>query len=49
MTPNDAQPSNSGQDELGFEEAFRQLTEIAERLEAGGLTLAEATARYEEG
>jgi exodeoxyribonuclease VII small subunit len=49
MTPNDAQSSNSGQDELGFEEAFRQLTEIAERLEAGGLTLAEATARYEEG
>jgi exodeoxyribonuclease VII small subunit len=35
--------------ELGFEDAFRQLAEIAERLEAGGLTLAEATARYELG
>ena len=35
--------------ELGFEEAFRQLAEIAETLEAGGLTLAEATARYEQG
>ena len=35
--------------ELGFEDAFRQLAEIAERLEAGGLTLAEATVRYEQG
>ena len=33
----------------GFEDAFRQLAEIAERLEAGGLTLAEATTRYEQG
>ena len=36
-------------EELGFEDAFRQLAEIAETLEAGGLTLAEATARYEQG
>lgn len=36
-------------EELGFEAAFRQLTEIAEKLEAGGLTLAESTAWYEEG
>jgi exodeoxyribonuclease VII small subunit len=36
-------------DDLGFEDAFRQLAEIAERLEAGGLTLAEATAKYELG
>ncbi len=49
MTSNDTHSLNSGSDELGFEEAFRQLTEIAERLEAGGLTLADATARYEEG
>ena len=34
---------------LSFEEAFRRLSEMAESLEDGGLTLAEATARYEEG
>ena len=34
---------------IEFEGAFRKLAEIAERLEAGGLTLAEATAGYEEG
>ena len=34
---------------LSFEEAFRRLSEMAETLEDGGLTLAEATARYEEG
>ncbi len=36
-------------DSLSFEEAFRRLSEMAEALENGGLTLAEATARYEEG
>ncbi len=41
--------SDAVSDELGFEEAFRQLAEIAETLEAGGLTLAEATGRYEQG
>ncbi|CAI8005657.1 Exodeoxyribonuclease 7 small subunit [Geodia barretti] len=40
---------SAGADDPGFEDAFRQLAEIAERLEAGGLTLAEATARYEQG
>lgn len=34
---------------LSFEDAFRQLSEIAEGMEKGGLTLAEATARFEEG
>ncbi len=36
-------------DSLSFEEAFRRLGEMAESLEQGGLTLAEATARYQEG
>lgn len=57
MTSNDSAPSTSGQDstkdtgleELAFEDAFRQLAEIAEILEAGGLTLSEATSRYEHG
>ena len=34
---------------LTFEEAFRKLSEMAESLEQGGLTLAEATAKYAEG
>ena len=34
---------------LTFEEAFRRLGEMAESLEKGGLTLAEATQRYEDG
>ena len=34
---------------LSFEEAFRRLSEMAAGLEDGGLTLTEATARYEEG
>ena len=34
---------------LSFEEAFRRLGEMAESLEQGSLTLAEATARYKEG
>ena len=32
-----------------FEDSFHRLTEMAEQLEAGGLTLAEATSRFEEG
>ena len=32
-----------------FEDSFLRLSEMAEQLEAGGLTLAEATARFEEG
>jgi exodeoxyribonuclease VII small subunit len=41
----------SGQDAgaLSFEESFRRLGEMAESLETGGLTLAEATERYEQG
>ena len=35
--------------ELTFEEAFRQLAEIAEKMEAGGLTLGDATAQFEQG
>ena len=42
MTSDDMQP-------ISFEDAFRQLSEIAEGMEKGGLTLAEATARFEEG
>lgn len=42
MTSEDAQP-------LSFEDAFRQLAEIAEGMEKGGLTLAEATARFGQG
>ena len=34
---------------LTFEEAFRRLGEMAESLEKGGLTLAEATALYQQG
>lgn len=32
-----------------FEDSFRRLNEMAEQLETGGLTLAEATSRFEEG
>ena len=34
---------------LSFEQAYQRLDELAESLDAGGLTLAEATARYEQG
>ena len=36
-------------DSLSFEDAFQRLGETVESLEGGGLTMAEATARYEEG
>ena len=36
-------------DSLTFEEAFSRLNEMASSLEEGGLTLADATARYEQG
>lgn len=36
-------------DGLTFEEAFRQLADIAEKMEAGGLTLGDATAQFEQG
>ena len=38
-----------GLESLTFEDAFRQLSEMAAQLEAGGLSLADATARFEEG
>ena len=34
---------------MTFEEAFRQLSEIAEKMEAGGLTLGDATSQFEQG
>ena len=36
-------------DSPSFEDSFLRLSEMAEQLEAGGLTLAEATSRFEEG
>ncbi len=47
----DSQESQSTQelDTLSFEEAFCRLNEMAESLDDGGLSLADATARYEEG
>ena len=43
-------PSPKEEEEsLSFETSFLRLSEMAEQLEAGGLTLAEATARFEEG
>ena len=48
-----AKPKNSSPkddaESINFEDSFRRLNEMAEQLEAGGLTLAEATARFEEG
>jgi len=48
-----ARPRNSSPQEdaesPSFEDSFRRLSEMAEQLEAGGLTLAEATSRFEEG
>ncbi len=48
-----AKPKNSSPREdaesVNFEDSFRRLNEMAEQLEAGGLTLAEATSRFEEG
>ena len=41
--------STQGLDTLSFEEAFSRLNEMAESLDDGGLSLADATTRYEEG
>ena len=51
MTSSNSLPADQPPDggDLTFEDAFRRLSEIAERLEAGGLTLADATAGYEQG
>tara|TARA_B100000949_G_scaffold50093_1_gene43790 strand:- start:8892 stop:9170 length:279 start_codon:yes stop_codon:yes gene_type:complete len=48
-----AKPKNSSPkddaESINFEDSFRRLNEMADQLEAGGLTLAEATSRFEEG
>ena len=48
-----AQPKDHSEEEEAdspsFEDSFLRLSEMAEQLEAGGLTLSEATARFEEG
>jgi len=48
-----AKPKNSSPngdaESTSFEDSFQRLNAMAEQLEAGGLTLAEATARFEEG
>ena len=49
MTTNNGHHPASDAQPLSFEDAFRQLAEIAEGMERGGLTLAEATARFEQG
>ena len=49
MSNDDQTPQIPSAESLSFEEAFRRLSEMAESLEQGGLTLSGATARYEEG
>ena len=46
--PKDSSPDEHA-DSPSFEDSFHRLSEMAEQLEAGGLTLAEATSRFEEG
>ena len=43
------EPRRSPRERLTFEDAFNRLEETVQALEAGGLTLAEATRLYEEG
>ncbi len=51
--PKNSSPQNGAEkkdaEEFSFEDSFLRLSEMAEQLEAGGLTLAEATSRFEEG
>ena len=47
-TPKQTAQNNVGESD-SFEHSFQRLSEMAEQLEAGGLTLAEATSRFEEG
>ena len=49
MVDSPEQQSPLDLDSLSFEEAFRRLNGMAESLDDGGLSLADATARYEEG
>ena len=48
-----AKPKDSSPKEdvgsVSFEDSFKRLSEMAEQLEAGGLSLGEATSRFEEG
>ena len=48
VKPKDSAPKK-GDEFPSFEDSFNRLNEMAEQLEAGGLTLAEATSRFEEG
>jgi exodeoxyribonuclease VII small subunit len=47
-TPKQTAQNNVGESD-SFEHSFQRLSEMAEQLEAGGLTLAEATTCFEEG
>ena len=47
-TPKQAAQNNVGESD-SFEHSFQRLSEMAEQLEAGGLSLADATARFEDG
>ena len=46
--PKDSSPKEDPES-VSFEDSFKRLSEMAEQLEAGGLSLAEATSRFEEG
>ncbi len=48
VKPKDSSPKENTESP-SFEDSFHRLNEMAEQLEAGGLTLAEATSRFEEG
>ena len=48
-TQPDQTGASSNPEDMTFEEAFRQLAEIADRMETGGLTLGDATAQFEQG
>ncbi|SVC28561.1 uncharacterized protein METZ01_LOCUS281415 [marine metagenome] len=51
--PKNSSPQNGAEKKdtegVSFEDSFLRLSEMAEQLETGGLTLAEATSRFEEG
>lgn len=53
VKPKNSSPKQDAQNDeaesASFEDSFQRLSEVAEQLEAGGLTLAEATDRFEEG
>ena len=49
MAKSKSSSPNKDAKSASFEDSFALLNEMAEQLEAGGLTLAEATSRFEEG